>query len=325
VATLKSEVREKFEDLCDAIPFQQNMWLEIKDNIADIANSEFDDKKTLLEILLTRSEINISLLQALLAAGADVNKKTAEGKTPLELLLDHKHVNNKNLAVYILLNHNAEVNVNLGDKLKLFLEDPQNSIKEIRHQFIYNNIKSFLDNAQTQKTEGKERTVLGTTLIRGVPNLKNVIDTYISNRLSPKMDFDGFRTVLKRKDYSEEIKKAIEKIVDYTETLQNDLESCKEGTHRYEMLSDKLDSANTLINNIVGAEDVASLKTITEEALADSKLTKNRGSGFYWLHGLFTGKRNNFSQDRHHFVRSTLEELTLDLHSESEKETILKI
>lgn len=116
--------------------------------------------------------------------------------------------------------------------------------------------------------------------------------------------------------YSDNVQKALFNIVAYTAKLDQEYCDAKKDSHQADKLSDKSKKADKFLASIRNCHDLNELKDVIETALADSTFTKNRGSGFYGVHGLFSKKHNKFSEDRHHYVRSTLEELALDLHTE---------
>lgn len=79
--------------------------------------------------------------------------------------------------------------------------------------------------------------------------------------------------------------------------------------------SSKSAYAKLFIREIMNAENPDQIINAAEKALKNANITQSRGSGFYKVHSFFAKKHNNFVENDNHLVRSTLEELVLDLHT----------
>lgn len=83
----------------------------------------------------------------------------------------------------------------------------------------------------------------------------------------------------------------------------------------------KVKSLKKLINKLLSSDNVDDAKDILENALKDDNLTQNRTTGFYRLYSIFKSDYK-WNHSARHIVRSTTEELLLDLKITLDDKTV---
>ncbi len=134
------------------------------------------------------------------------------------------------------------------------------------------------------------------------------------NKLLKELQKENAAFELKLEDKPAGIQSAMFNLLAYTGKLKSELDDPKFYT-RTRHLQQKYDALKTLIKDLLSENDPELMKTKLSAALRNDSLIENRSKivGFYFLHGIFSKKRNLEDQNAPHYVKSATEELLYDL------------